>query len=169
MATQRIAQSRLAQQRAGGLPGSRDKRRLPELLAQARQALERGDYLAPPGDSAWDRLRVAAAIAPQDRRVHQLQADYRQRTRDCFEQALTGNQLSLAQSCLEARLALDPADDAHNARHRLAERWLGFAEERLAASDYPAADKALAAARQLEPGNPRGPALRARLKQAQRP
>jgi hypothetical protein len=140
---------------------------LPSLLQQAQLALERGDYLVPPGESAWDKLRVAAVIAPQDKRVRRLQSDYRLRTRSCFEQAMNDNKLQLAQSCLEARLALDPADDARNARHRLAERWLGFAEERIAASDYPAATRALAAAHQLEPGNARGPALRARLQRAQ--
>jgi hypothetical protein len=167
MAARRIAQSHLAQQRLGGKPRSKDRTRLPSLLQQAQLALDRGDYLIPPGESAWDKLRIASAIAPQDKRVRQLLSDYRERTRACFEQAMTDNKLLLAQSCLEARLAIDPVDEARNARHRLAERWLGFAEERIAASDYPAATRALVAARQLEPGNARGPALNARLKQAQ--
>jgi hypothetical protein len=167
MAARRIAQSRLAQRRLGGVPRSRDQSRLPSLLQQARLALERGDYLIPPGESAWDKLRTASAIAPQDKRVRQLQSDYRQRTRACFEQAMTDNKLLLAQSCLDARLALDPADEARAARHRLAERWLGVAEERIAASDYTAAAHALSSAHQLEPGNARGPALRARLRRAQ--
>jgi tetratricopeptide (TPR) repeat protein len=167
MAARRIAQSHLAQQRLGGKPRSKDRTLLPGLLVQAQQALDRGDFLIPPGESAWDKLRIASVIAPQDKRVRQLLSDYRTRTRGCFEQAMTDGKLLLAQSCLDARLALDPVDEARNARHRLAERWLGFAEERIAASDYPAASKALAAARQLEPGNARAPALRARLKQAQ--
>ncbi|HMB43689.1 MAG TPA: hypothetical protein VKM00_07380, partial [Luteimonas sp.] len=167
MAARRIAQSRLAQHRLGGAPQSKDRSRLPDLLQQAQAALERGDYLIPPGESAWDKLRIAAAIAPQDKRVRKLQSDYRQRTRACFEQAMTDNKLLLAQSCLDARLALDPADEARAARHRLAERWLGVAEERIAASDYVAATHALSSARQLEPGNARGPALRARLARAQ--
>jgi len=167
MAGRRIAQSRLAQHRLGGVPGSKDRSRLPDLLRQAQQALDRGDFLMPPGESAWDKLRIAAAIAPQDKRVRQLQADYRLRTRACFERAMSDNKLLLAQSCLDARLAFDPADEARAARHRLAERWLGMAEERIAASDYLAAAQALASARQLEPGNPRGPALRVRLQRAQ--
>ena len=167
MAARRIAQSRLTQHRLGGLPGNKDRARLPQLLAQVQQALDRGDYLMPPGESAWDRLRAASAIAPQDKRVRQLQGDYRQRTRACFEQAITDSKLVLAQSCLDARLALDPADDARAQRHRLAEGWLGFAEERIAASDYPAATRALASAHQLEPGNARWPALRTRLQRAQ--
>jgi hypothetical protein len=167
MAARRIAQSRLAQHRLGGLPRSKDRSRLPDLLLQARQALEHGDFLVPPGESAWDKLRIATVIAPQDKRVRQLRADYRTRTKACFEQAMTDNKLVLAQSCLDARLALDPADEARDVRHRLAERWLGMAEERIAASDYAAATRALTAARQLEPGNPRGPELRARLQRAQ--
>lgn len=167
LAARRIAQSHLAQQKLGGVPRSKDRSRLPSLLQQARAAMDHGDYLIPPGESAWDKLRIAAAIAPQDKRVRQLQSDYRQRTRACFEQAMTDNKLISAQSCLEARLALDPADEARAARHRLAERWLGVAEERIAASDYVAATKALTSAHQLEPGNARGPALRARLRRAQ--
>jgi tetratricopeptide (TPR) repeat protein len=166
-AARRVTQSRLAQHRLGGVPKRQDRSRLPELLRQAQQALDRGDYLVPPGESAWDQLRIAGAIAPQDKRVRQLQASYRQRTRACFEQAMSDSKLLLAQSCLDARLALDPADDARAARHRLAEGWLGVAEERIAASDYAAATRALASARQLEPGNARGPALRARLQRAQ--
>ena len=167
VAARRIAQSRLAQHRLGGAPKRQDRSRLPELLRQAQQAMERGDYVVPPGESAWDQLRTASAIAPQDKRVRQLQADYRRRTRACFEQAMTDNKLLLAQSCLDARLALDPADDARAARHRLAEGWLGVAEERIAASDYAAATRALASAHQLEPGNARGPALRGRVQRAQ--
>jgi hypothetical protein len=167
MAARRIAESHQAQRRLGGMPRSQDRSRLPSLLLQARLALDHGDYLIPPGESAWDKLRIAAAIVPQDKRVQRLQSDYRLRTRLCFEQAMTDNKLLLAQSCLDARLALDPVDDARNARHRLAERWLGFAEERIAASDFDVAARALASARQLEPGNARGPALRARLQRAQ--
>lgn len=167
MAFRRVTQSHLAQRRLGGVPRSKDRTRLPGLLQEAQLALDRGDYIIPPGDSAWDKLRIASAIAPQDKRVRQLQSDYRVRTRACFEQAMTDNKLLRAQTCLDARLALDPVDEARGARHRLAERWLGVAEERIAASDYAAAGKSLAAARQLEPGNARWPALRARLKQAQ--
>jgi hypothetical protein len=166
-AGRRIAQSRMSQRRLSAVPPSKDRTRLPNLLEQARVALDHGDFIIPPGESAWDKLRIAAAIAPKDKRVRQLQVDYRARTRSCFEQAMTDNRLLRAQSCLDARLALDPAGGAHGDQHRLAERWLGFAEERIAASDFSAAAKALAAARQLEPGNARWPVLSARLKQAQ--
>lgn len=166
-AARRIAQSRLTQRRIVATPGSKERMKLPALLQQAQQALERGDYITPPGDSAWDKLRIVSAIAPRDARVKKLQIAYRAATRNCFEQAMEQNRLVRAQSCLDAQLALDPADDARTVRHRLAERWLGFAEERIAASDYSSASTALTRARQLEPSNARWPGLSARLKQAQ--
>lgn len=165
-AARRIEQSRLAQKRLAGAPRGKDRTRLPVILQQAQAALARDDFITPPGESAWDKLRIATAIAPQDKRVGQLQADFRARTRQCFEQAMTDNRLVRAQTCLDARLALDPAAD-HDAQQRLAERWLGFAEERIAASDFTAASRALASARQLEPGNSHWKVLNARLKQAQ--
>ena len=39
------------------------------LLAAAAEAEARGDLLTPPGDSAYDRLRVARSLAPNDKTV----------------------------------------------------------------------------------------------------
>jgi hypothetical protein len=166
-AARRIAQSRLAQRRLVAAPNNKDRTRLPSLLQQAQVALDHGDFITPPGESAWDKLRIVTAIAPQDKRVRQLKSDYRAHTRACFEQAMTENRLVRAQSCLDARLALDSTGEIAVSQHLLAERWLGVAEERIAASDFSEAARALTAARQLEPGNAHWSALNARLKQAQ--
>src|SRR5690606_32143668 len=47
-------------------PSSRMTARVRELLAQAERARLRGDWLTPPGESAWDHLREARALAPAD-------------------------------------------------------------------------------------------------------
>jgi tetratricopeptide (TPR) repeat protein len=144
-----------------------ERQRLPQLLDEARQAITRGDFITPPGSSAWDKLRVASAIAPDSSQVLALQKEFSQRSRACFEQAMTGNQLKRAQTCLEANLSLEPYSAAANdARHRLADRWLAYAEERIAASDYPEAEMALAFARQWQPTHPKLKVTMARLQRA---
>ncbi len=166
-AERNIAQSRAAKKRLGPTPARGDRQRLPALIAEANQAMEQGQFITPPGVSAWDRLRAASAIAPRSPELRRAQIAFGQRTQACFEQAMTDGQLSKAQSCLEARLTLDPlAASAHEARHRLAERWLAYAEERIAASDYPEANRALAYARRWEPNHPRIDAIAKRLRQA---
>jgi len=167
-AEQRLAQARLAHDRLEKAGRRGERETLPGLLAQARVALQRGDFIEPPGASAWDRLRVAMAMAPEQREVRQLQADYRQAAAQCFDQALLAADLRRAQSCLDARLALDPTAPAvREARAALAARWRAFAEERIAASDFPAARRAVAAWLRLAPLDPRRAEIQARLQRAE--
>ncbi len=167
VAEQRVAQSRQAQQRLLRKPERGEREKLPQLLAEAEQAIARGEFITPPGTSAWDKLRVASAIAPESPQVLGLQREFGQRSRECFERAMTDNQLKRAQSCLEANLALEPySAAASDARSRLADRWLAYAEERIAAGDYPEAEAALASARQWQPSHPKLKATTARLKRA---
>lgn len=167
IAEQRMAQSRMAQQRLLRTPARGDRERLPQLLAEAEQAMARGDFITPPGSSAWDKLRVASAIAAKSPKVLALQREFGKRSRACFERALTDSQLKRAQTCLEANLALEPySAAATDARHRLADRWLAYAEERIAASDYPEAESALAHARQWQPAHPKLESTALRLKRA---
>ncbi len=167
VAEQRVAQSRQAQQRLLRKPARGEREKLPQLLAEAEQAIARGEFITPPGTSAWDKLRVASAIAPQSPQVLSLQREFGRRSRDCFERAMTENQLKRAQSCLEANLALEPySSAATDARNRLADRWLAYAEERIAASDYPEAEVALASVRHWQPAHPKLKATTARLKRA---
>ena len=167
VAEQRLVQSRLAQRRLLRSPASSDREQLPLLIAEAEQAMARGEYITPPGTSAWDKLRVASAIAPDSPPVRKLQWEFGQRSRACFEQAMTDSQLKRAQSCLEASLTLEPASaSAGEARHRLAERWLAYAEERIGANDYVEAEKAVAFARHWQPTHPLLKATAARLRRA---
>jgi len=106
------------------------------LLATARAAQARGDWLTPPGDSAWDALRAARALAPRDPAVVAASRAIGMAARDCFEQALRDTRLGEAGNCLDAWRQLDPDGSRRaEARHRLAQRWLAFGDERLQAVD----------------------------------
>ena len=167
VAQQRLAKSRLAQKRLLSSPATGARERLPLLIEEGRLAIARGDFITPPGSSAWDKLRVAAAIAPDSSPVLKLQREFALSTRSCFEKALTESQLKHAQACLEASLSLEPVSaQAAESRHRLAERWLAYAEERIGASDFPEAEQALRFARHWQPGHPLLKPTEARLRRA---
>ena len=145
----------------------RAKARVRDLLAQAEQARARGDWLTPPGESAWDRLREARALAPADLAVQRALLGMLPAARDCNATALRDNDLGLAQVCLEAWRQLAPGDAASSlAQRRLAERWLAIADERLGAGEVDAAARALARAGALDPEVPGLQALQQRLQRA---
>lgn len=145
----------------------RVKAQVRDLLAQAEAARNRGDWLSPPGDSAWDRLREARALAPADPAVQGALEAMLPAARDCNATALRDNDLGRAQVCLEAWRQLAPADAAlAAAQRRLAERWLAIGEERLGAGELEATARALARARALDVATPGLPALQQRLERA---
>lgn len=144
-----------------------DPDELAGLLDDARAAMRAGDLVDPPGASAWDLLRRAAALAPDNPGVRAVQAEYGRRARACFEDELAGNRLGAAQACLDAMaVQLRGGDDLAAERRRLADRWLAFGEERLGASEYALARRALRAATEIDPANPRLEAFAERLRQA---
>lgn len=143
------------------------RRQVDELLARAEQAGSRGHWLTPPGESAWDHLRQARALAPDDRRVAAALQAMLPTVRRCNAEALRDNALARAQACLEAWQQLAPADPAvAAARKRLGERWLAMGAERLAGGDVEGARAALLRARGLQPGLPGIADLARRLEQA---
>ncbi|MEH6421586.1 hypothetical protein, partial [Pseudomonas sp. CGJS7] len=74
-------------------PG-KSRQSLQRLLAEAAAAEQRGDLLTPPGDSAYDKLRAAQAIAPQHPAVRAAAARLLPSAKRCFERELSGNRLS---------------------------------------------------------------------------
>lgn len=121
-------------------------------LEEFEQALQRGDWIDPPGASAYDRLRVAQALAPEDPEVVAAAARMRATAAECVEAGLRDNRLRKAQGCHDAWRTLAPADPAlAGVRQRLAQRWLAVAEERLRAGELEPAAGALDAARVLDP------------------
>ena len=135
------------------MPVAERQRRLRQWLQQAAEAEARGDLLTPPGDSAFDKLRAARAIAPDDARVLKASARLMPAAKACFEKELRGNRLGRAGECLDARRILEGEGTAlDDSRRRLAQRWIAVGNERLGAGEMQAAKAALAAARGLDPG-----------------
>ena len=133
------------------LPPRALERRLRALLDEAAAAEARGDWLTPPGDSAFDKLRAARALAPDDIGVRRASARMLPRVRECFENELRDNRLQRARVCLDASIALagDRSDTA-DARSRLAQRWVAVGEERLGGGDVEGARAAHDAARGID-------------------
>ncbi len=129
--------------------------RVVRLLEQMERARARGDWLTPPGDSAWDRLREARALAPRDPRVLQASAALLAAARECNAAALRDNNLGRALVCLDAWRQLAPSDEGvATARRRLAQRWIAVGSERLEAGRTVDARRALEQARALDPQTP---------------
>lgn len=134
------------------------------LLAQAQRAQARGHWLTPPGESAWDRLREARALAPHDARVQQSVQDMQLAAHACYSAAMRDNNLGRARECLDAWRQLAPNEPAVlPAQRRLAERWLAVGDERLRAGDVRGARTALERAQQVDAGVPGSAALAQRL------
>jgi len=160
-AQRRIADSRKAQARLGAgitpAAGRADPRRVERLLREAAAAEARGDLLAPPGESAFDKLRAARALAPDDAAVRRAQRRLAPAARQCFERELPRNDLGRARGCLDAWTMLEGEGDAVRlARRRLARRWLAVGDERLGAGELASASAAL---RQAEAIDARVPGL----------
>jgi hypothetical protein len=155
-AEQRLSQARQASARlAATTPPRVDEQRLRRLLAEAAAAEARGDLVLPPGESAFDKLRAARALAPQSTAVREASARLLPMAEACFERELRGNHLVRAGACLDARRTLGAGDAAlQGARRRLAQRWLAVGDERLVAGEIDAAAAALSAARNHDPALP---------------
>lgn len=167
-AVRHVERARLshAQLRPAGSPSQR-RERLRVLLEQVAAAEQRGDLLTPPGESAYDRLRAARAIAPDDREVRRAAARLLPAAVTCFDRELRANSLARARACLDARTALSEDEATLGpARRRLAQRWLAVGDERLGAGELEGARAAHDAARDLDPAVPELPAFADRLRAA---
>lgn len=137
------------------IPNAQRARHVRALLKEADAAEARGDLLTPPGDSAFDKLRAARAMAPDDPAVRRASERLLPAARVCFERELRNNDLGRAHACLDARVVLDGESTATaHARRRLAQRWLAVGEERLNAGEVSNAAIALERARALDPATP---------------
>lgn len=153
---QRLGQAHRSEPHPMPTPATpRVRARVAALLEQMERARARGDWLTPPGDSAWDRLREARALAPHDPRVLRASESLLAAARACNAEALRDNNLGRAQVCLDAWRQLASSDDGvAEARRRLAQRWIAVGIERLEAGRTGDARHALAQARALDPQAP---------------
>lgn len=151
-AEQEIARN---QQLQGQVPakatGAARRRQLEALLADMERAEAAGQWLSPPGDSAYDKLRAAQSLAPQDPQVQAASLRLVAGLQACFERELGQNRIARADACLQAWWAVSPRTaDASQARTRLAQKWVAVGNERLGADDLAFASRALAEARKLD-------------------
>ncbi len=169
-ATQHLHSARAQRNAPAAAPLNPEQRaRVDDLLEDAKRAMRNDKLLDPPGDSAYDKLRAAAAIAPADPAVRATQRNFGPAAVACFERALTANQLDRAEGCLQALTTVEPGfARLSSMREALAERWLAVADERLGAGEFRAVRHALDSARQLSPRLHGLTALEARLELARR-
>lgn len=152
LAQQHLDRARESRKRFEQQAPAAQRQSLRRLLSEAAAAEQRGDLLTPPGDSAYDKLRAAQAIAPQDPAVRAAAARLLPAAKRCFDKELSANRLSRAGECLDARRALEGGGaPAREAAARLAQRWIAVGDERLGAGELRAARSALDAARSLDP------------------
>ena len=171
----RDARRHLAQARRGAAklpdahrPDQRDMAKVQALLADAAKAQARGDWITPPGDSAWDKLRAARALAPDDARVQRALAGLEPSARKCQADALRDNRLRESQACLDVWRQLDPLDrDLPQARQRLAQRWIAIGDQRLERGEINAAAQAAEQARLMDPATPGLAEFTQRVRRAQ--
>lgn len=145
VAGQAVAQARLAERAltAPATPHRRREQALRALLARFDEAQARGDILSPPGSSAYDALREAQALAPQDARVRAAAQRLLPATQQCVEDRLRENRVQAAGACLEAWQALSRSGGQADAGLRLGQRWLAIGSERLGRGDVAFAQEAL--------------------------
>jgi len=155
-ATQSITRARQSQSRlASALPPKERSRRVQALLAATAAAEARGDWLTPPGESAFDTLRAAQALAPDDKEVKRATTRFVPATQSCFEDELRGNRLRRAQNCYDAWQTIAPRDPGlGKARRQLASKWIAVGDERLGSGDVEFAARALQEARALDAATP---------------
>ncbi|MCY7313241.1 MAG: hypothetical protein LH491_06340 [Pseudoxanthomonas sp.] len=155
-AEQALARARQSQSRlASSLPPAQRARRVQELLAAMAEAEARTDWLTPPGESAYDHLRAAQALAPDEPGVKRAAARFVPAIRTCFETELRSNRIRRADACYEAWGTIEPRDPRlPPARRALASKWIAVGGERLGAGEISFAVQALAEATELDTAAP---------------
>lgn len=168
-AEQALQRARQSQSRLGSaLPAQERQRRVQELLAAMAQAEARREWLTPPGESAYDKLRAAQALAPEDAAVRRAAARLLPATRACLEDELRANRVRRARACYDAWQTLQPRDAGlAGARRALSSKWVAVGDERLGSGDVEFAVQALREARALDPDAPGLDAFSARVQSAQ--
>ena len=151
-AEQAVARAEQVRGRLGSaLPTRERDRRVQALLAAMADAEAKGQWLTPPGESAYDKLRAAQALAPDAPVVRQASARLLPAVRSCYEDELRANRIRRAQACQQAWQTLQPRDAGlPDAKRRLAEKWIAVGSERLGAGDVAFAVQALEEALRLD-------------------
>lgn len=166
---QRLQRAQQAQQamQQPSVSNAQRERQLREHLRRVERAERAGQWISPPGHSAFDALREAQSLAPRDARVKAAAARLLPASRRCFDDNLRQNRVQAAGACLQAWQTLSPTTASlPTARLRLAQRWLAIGSERLGSGDVSFAAHAAEQARLLQPDLAELPAFEDRLRRA---
>lgn len=166
---QRLQRAQQAQQalQQPAISKAQRERQLRDHLRKIERAERAGQWISPPGHSAFDALREAQSLAPRDARVKAAAARLLPASRRCFDDNLRQNRVQAAGACLQAWQTLSPtAAGLPSARLRLAQRWLAIGSERLGNGDLAFAARAAEQARLLQPDLAELPAFEDRLRRA---
>jgi hypothetical protein len=138
---------------------------LQRLMVEAAAATAAGNLIIPPGDSAYDKYRAALAIDRNNKDALDGLARLPARAKELFSQALADGAPQRARALLDSVRQVAPEDAAVPAMsQKLANAFLDQADARVGEGRRADATRALDAARQLSPDNPRIAPLDARLK-----
>ena len=160
-------QQDIAKQQAQVSPA--EQTRIASLLEEADKALIEGNLIEPPGDCAYDKYRAILRIDRDNAKAMTGLARISGRAKELFEQTVKDNPRK-ARAHLDAIAQSDPGDAALPAlRERLAGAYLDQADARLAQDRRADAERALKAARELSPSNPRLAPIEAKLQAQQAP
>lgn len=142
-----------------------DTDKVHKLVADAEQAAAAGNLIIPPGDSAYDKYRDALAIDGNNKDAQDGIAKLPARAKELFDKALADGTPQRARALLDTVRQIDPSDTSITSMsEKLAAVFLDQAEARLREGRRDDAVRALDAARQLNPVNPRLGPLDARIR-----
>jgi len=133
-----------------------DADKVHKLVAEAGQAAAAGNLIIPPGDSAYDKYRDALAIDGNNKEAQDGIAKLPARAKELFDKALADGTPQRARALLDTVRQIDPSDASiASMSDKLAGVFLDQAEARLREGRRDDAVRALDAAKQLNPVNPR--------------
>ncbi len=123
-----------------------------KLLDEAALLLARGDLIDPPGSNAYDKYRSVLNIDRNNAEARAGLQGLPEAAKGYFEESITAGRLSAASGYLSVIQQLAPTDGVLvGMQARLAQAWLDQAGRLIGQGQRPAAEKALAQARKLEP------------------
>ncbi len=149
---------------AAGLLSQAQQDQVAQWIDQARQAAAAGQFMLPPGASAYDLYRQALSVDPRNASAQAGLEGLAGQARQALTVAMGSGQLASAEGLLASLGQLTPGDAGLSGlREQLANAWIDQAIEQLQAGDRAGMAQSLHHARQLSPQNPRLPGLYARL------
>jgi hypothetical protein len=142
-----------------------DTEKVQRLVAEGGQAAAAGNLIIPPGDSAYDKYRDALAIDGNNQAALDGISRLPARAKELFDKALGDGTPMRARALLDTVRQIAPADPGiASMSEKLASAFIDQAEARVREGRRDDAVRALDAAKQLSPVNPRLAPLDARIR-----